>query len=209
MFKIILTFVLSMPLTLCAYSQSLSSGEKVGPMDSVEYSVVAAVVKADHLPKHVRWFMLSNQTTTFECDPAANTGLSVVGCSGMRAPGQTPQDVYNMLAGTFDALTPEIFLDLMSKAETSTLVDKTLPLKVRQVIWGPTSASNVPKDLGSPDFAIYNSRVGFNSTKTLALVYVAATNWTDSSKTYGEYVMLSRQKDGWGILGRYKMWSME
>jgi len=178
-------------------------------MDSVEYSVVAAVVKADHLPKHPRWFMLSNRTTTFECDPPANTGFSFVGCSGMRTQDQSPQDVYNMLAGSLHSLTTEVFLDLMSKSETSTVVDKTLPLNVKQIIWGPTSTSSVPKELGAPDFAVYHSRVGFNKEKTLALVYVAAANWTDSSKTYGEYVMLGWQEGGWTILERYKMWSMK
>lgn len=200
--------LLSIALVIHACSQDPTAKLKVGAMEPEEYSVVASVVRARHLSKDPHWFLLSNQTTTFECNPPANTGLNINGSSGMRTQDQSPRDVFTELAGKLKNLTPELFLDLTTKSESSTTVDKTLPLEVKQIIWGPGSSSSLPKELGSPDFAIYHSRVGFNKDKTLALVYVAAINWKDSSKSFGEYVILKRNNTGWVILEKYKKWSL-
>lgn len=198
---------LSMTLSVLIYAlDSLKSN--ITLMDFEEYSIIATVVKDSYLQKDTKWFILSNMTTTFECDPPANTGLNINGSSGMRTQDQSPQDVYNELASVLTGLTPELFLDLMSKSEASSTINKELPITIKQVIWGPSSSTKTLKEDGNPDFAIYHSRVGFNKDRSLALVYVASVNWKDRSKSYGGYAILKFENSIWKILAKYRKWSL-
>jgi hypothetical protein len=174
----------------------------------LEFQVIAVAVTQLYTTKTTKWFYISNRTTTFECDPPAPTGLDINGSGGMRTKNQGPRDVFNELASNLSGLTPELFMDFYSKTQSTTVVEKTLPINIKQAIWGPTSTTDLPKEWGNPDFSIYHSRVGFNDTKTQALVYVASTSWVDVSKSGGEYVLLTLKNSKWVVSSHYKKWSL-
>ena len=48
---------------------------------------------------------------------------------------------------------------------------------------------------------------GKRQHEAIAFVHVAAINWADSSRSFGEYVILKHRKFGWVILERCKIWS--
>jgi len=177
-------------------------------LEDEEYRVVAAVVAQVHLSHSPHWFILADRTTSFECNPPANTGLAIGGCSGMRTVNQEPHEVLQIVISSIKGVTNNLTSDLEAKARTSVPVEKTLPLNIRQVIWGSSSGKSFPRELGNPDFALYHSRVGFNKQKTRALVDVATISWIDSSRSLGEYVYLEKMKKDWQVKGRMKLWSM-
>jgi hypothetical protein len=173
-----------------------------------ELTVIAVAVAQIYSTKTTKWFYISNLTTTFECDPPAKTGLDINGSGGMRTKTQNPKDVFKELTSKLKGLTPELFTDFYAKTQSSTVVDKALPINIKQAIWGPTSKTSLPNEWGTPDFAIYHSRVGFNDKKTKALVYVASTSWVDLSKSGGEYVFLTLINSKWVVSSHYKKWSL-
>lgn len=177
-------------------------------MDDEELRVIAAVVKQVHLPRSPKWFILADRTTTFDCDPPANTGLNIDGCSGMRTKDESPRDVLRRVALSIDGVTATLTSDLEKKAQKTVLIQKTLPLPTKQIIWGPESRTSIPKDLGIPDFAVYPSRVAFDKNLTRSLVYVGVVSWVDASRSYGEYVYLAKEQNRWIVKGRMRMWKM-
>lgn len=177
-------------------------------VEEEEYSVWAAVVNQIHLPKSPRWFMLADRTVSFQCDPSASLGIDVGGCGGMRVQGQTSAEVFERVRQQITAVTATLTSDLEKKSRQSATIDRTLPLPVRQVIWGPGFHSQVPKDLGAPDFAVYPSRVGFNDARNQAFLYMGVISWTDPSRSFGEYVYIEKTSGAWMVKGRVRVWEL-
>jgi hypothetical protein len=177
-------------------------------MNDEELRVIAAVVEQVHLPRSPKWFILADRTTTFDCDPPANTGLNIDGCSGMRTKNESPRDVLRKVALSIDGVTAALTSDLEKKAQESVLIQKALPLRAKQIIWGPGSHTTIPKELGVPDFAVYPSRVAFEKNLTRSLVYVGVVSWLDASRSFGEYVYLAKEQNRWVVKSRMRMWKM-
>ncbi len=177
-------------------------------MQDKEYEVWAAVVEQIHLPKVPRWFMVCDSTVTLECSSAKSTGFELGGCSGMRSINETEDDRLQWVKSKIPEITDDVISDLKKKSRNIAKVIKTLPLAVKQVVWGPTSNIQFPKDSGNPDFAVYPSRVGFDKSQTHALVYIGVASWIDVSRSFGEYVYLLRENNKWLVKNRARVWSM-
>ncbi|HAM50435.1 MAG TPA: hypothetical protein DCP92_06960 [Nitrospiraceae bacterium] len=177
-------------------------------LQNEEYEVWAAVVEQVHLPKVPRWFMVCDRTVTFECSSAKSTGFEIAGCSGMRTINETEDDRLRWVKSKIPEITDDVVLDLQKKSRSIAKITKTLPLAVKQVLWGPSSNIQFPKDSGNPDFAAYPSRVGFDKGQTHALVYMGVASWLDVNRSFGEYLYLSRENNRWLVKNRARVWSM-
>lgn len=177
-------------------------------LEREELVVLAAAVQQLHIGGAARWFMVADHTISFACESAQTSGFSVSDCSGMRSRDQSPTEVLAWVRETIRPVTKELTDSLESRAARRVPVTQPLPLQVRQVIWGPTGGAAIPAGLGSPDFALYPSRVGFNAGRDAALLYLGVVSWTDSSKSFGEYVYLVKVGQQWAIKGRAKVWQL-
>ncbi|MBI4708351.1 MAG: hypothetical protein HY761_10595 [Candidatus Omnitrophica bacterium] len=173
-----------------------------------EYEVWAAVVEQVHLPKAPRWFMVCDSTVTLECSSAKSTGFKIGDCSGMRTISETEEQRLQWVKSNIPEIIDDVVIDLQNKSRSIAKITKKLPLGVKQVVWGPTSNIQFPKDSGDPDFAVYPSRVGFDKSQTHALVYMGVASWIDISHSFGEYVYLLRENSKWLVKNRARVWSM-
>lgn len=179
-----------------------------GVLDDEEGRVIAAAIKQLHLAAASQWFMLAERTITFACESASDSGFAVGDCSGMRNRDQTPDQVLNWVRKTIPSVTKELTDSLSVRASSPARIGKPIPLNFRQVIWSPKGGGSVPKDLGTPDFAAYPSRVAFNANRNTALFYLGVVNWSDSSKSFGEYLYLTKVGGEWLVKGRARVWQL-
>ncbi len=201
--------VVALPIVLAGLAFASSEGENATQvLDDDELAVLAAAVQQIHLSDTPRWFMLADHTISFACESGKAAGFLLGDCSGMRTHDQTPNEVLAWVRERIPSVTRELTDDLGKCAGNAVQINRSLPLAVRQVIWGPTSTTAFPEGLGSPDFALYPSRVGFNSGRTAALVYLGVMNWTDTSKSFGEYVYLVKTEGRWTTKGRARTWQL-
>ncbi len=83
-----------------------------------------------------------------------------------------------------------------------------LPIPVKQVMYAPGTKTDLKYD-GAPSFAAYFSRVGFDFARAKALIYLGTINWTDRSKSMGQYLYLEKQEGTWTIKDHAKVWAFE
>ncbi len=173
-----------------------------------ELAVWAAAVQQLYRPSSQGWIMLADHTVSFACESGDVAGFSAGDCSGMRTHDQTPAEVLSWVREQIPAVAKQLTNSLAQNASATVFVNRPMPLETRQIIWGPTSSGSVPAELGSPDFALYPSRVGFNAGRNAALVYLGVVNWADASKSFGEYVFLSKAEGRWTVKGRARLWQL-
>jgi hypothetical protein len=205
--------IVGMVLLVVATS-AFGGDDSPGPTQSLEDEellVLAAAVQQLHIGGSPHWFLLADHTVSFRCESAATTGFSVGDCSGMRSHDQNPAEILGWVRETIRPVTKALTDSLAMRAAASVPVNRPLPLETRQVIWGPTRGvgpGSIPDGLGSPDFALYPSRVGFNAGRDAALLYLGVVNWSDSSKSFGEYVYLVKANTRWDVNGRARVWQL-
>ena len=161
-----------------------------------------------HIGDSPRWFILADHTISFACESATTTGFSVGDCSGMRSHDQSPIEVLAWVRKRIRPVSKQLTESLAARAASTVPISRSLPLETRQVIWGPTGDTSIPDGLGTPDFALYPSRVGFNAGRDAALTYLGVVNWADSSKSFGEYVYLVKVATRWAVKGRARAWQL-
>jgi hypothetical protein len=172
--------------------------------DGLDYEEVAAIsaISAELARGDPGWFMVSAQSSTFQCNPPADTGFNIGGCSGMRTAGQDPKDVLSAVRAAIPAVTPDMASDLFRKSQKSARLPSKLPTELSHVINAPDA--KLPP--GAPSFAVYPSRVGFNETRDKALVYLGVVHWTNKFKSLGHYLYLEKVNGSWTEKGRYRVW---
>jgi|SRR5579859_4534842 len=178
-------------------------------LDSTERAVIAAALTGTRTVSDSSWILIADHTTTFQCLVSSQDVINVGGCSGMRVQSQTAEDMLARVQRAIPAIPTSALADLKARSDTGVLIGGALPLHVRQVIWGPGSGTPIPSDRGNPALAIAVSRVGFDSSRTKAVLYLAAMNWTDARESYGEYVYLVRAHNAWSVGGRMRTWQLE
>lgn len=174
-------------------------------LDAEELRVLAAVVDAAYAPIGHGWVLVGARTTTFECHPPADTGLDVGGCSGMRVSAETPDERLATVRSQLSLVTSEMTTDLLLKSRVSALIAQSLATNVRHVLWAPGMKLDTAFT-GNPAFAAYVSRVGFDSKREKAVVYLGTLNWTDQSKSMGQYLLLIKEDGAWRVTAGTSVW---
>jgi hypothetical protein len=68
---------------------------------------------------------------------------------------------------------------------------------------GTSAPVDGSKEWGAPDMTVFLSRVGFNSKKTEAIVYILAFSYLDRTATTGDYLRFRMGPDKtWTLAGR-------
>jgi len=190
-------------------SNSLALAENSKMDQLIEYeelTVIAAAVEQLHLDGLSRWIIVADHTSSLSCDSGQITGFAMAQCNGMRPLQRDPEKLMEWVRENIRPVTTQLTDRLISVSATNTPITAPLPLSIRQVIWGPTGHQSIPEGLGSPDLAVYPSRVAFDDDMRVALVYVGAINWRDASKSLGGYVYLERIEDSWTVKNHVVVW---
>ena len=177
-------------------------------LDDTERAVIAAALTGTRSIPDSSWILVADHTATFECLASSQDLINIGGCSGMRVQSQTADDVIARLHGAIPAIPIGVLADLKARGNTSVVISGALPLRVRQVIWGPGSGEPIPSDHGNPALAIAVSRVSFDSSRTKAVLYLGAMSWTDARESYGEYIYLVKAHNAWSVAGRMRTWQL-
>jgi hypothetical protein len=174
-------------------------------LDVDESAVFAVVLETAYEPIARGWVMVGARTATFECNPPADIGFDVGGCTGMRLASETAEQRLASVSTDIPDVSSEMIADLISKNRRSTTLEVPLTKKVPQAVWAP----GMPTDFafkGDPVFAAYLSRVGFDKNRTKALVYLGTVNWSDSTKSVGQYVFLVKRGARWVVTAHSQVW---
>ncbi len=171
-----------------------------------EIAVMAAVVQAAYDHATPGWVLIGARTATFECNPPADIGIDVGGCSGMRVASETPKSRLATVRAEISELTDDLVADVFRKNTHSTILERPLPIKVPQILWAPGLAFTPEQPEGNPTFAAYLSRPGLDHAGTRALIYLGTMNWTDRSKSMGQYVYLEKVGSAWVVKAHAQVW---
>jgi hypothetical protein len=184
-----------------AQSASLNDGEMM---------VLASAINETRLKGEEKYLLIAAETANFRCDGTSTIDFD--GCNGgMRAKEQSVEDVLGWVRDQFPSASPELLFDFRVKNQNSAKIERPLPLKAKQTIWGRggfVGGDSLPKDSTSADYLITVSRVGFDSSKMEALAYVGAMSWESSRLSFGEYIYLRKEKESWKVAGRARMWDL-
>lgn len=176
------------------------------PVPAEERAVIEAALEARGVGKHAR-VTIANRTATFSCSLSREELIQLEGCSGMRPPQETAEQVMARLKGKL-AAPDEALADLRAKNEKAAVLDKPFAsLKSQQAFWGPRKDMK-RSQLARPDLAVAVSRVGFDKPRRHAVVYVATMSWTDPKGSYGEYVLLEKSGARWKPAKSLRMWQL-
>jgi hypothetical protein len=199
-----------LPITLLVSMGPLRADAQVPPPsqdvpDADEIAVMASVLEAAYAHAAPGWVMVGARTATFDCNPSANIGVDVGGCSGMRVSTETVEERLGAVRQGIPEVSAKLVADLLRKSQHSVELSRPLPVRVKQVLWAPGAAADFNTS-GNPTFAAYFSRVGFDAPRAKALIYLGTMNWTDRSKSIGQSLYLEKQKGSWVIKAHAKVW---
>jgi hypothetical protein len=172
-----------------------------------ELRVYGALLESASTTAPKTWILVGAQTATFECDPPAPIGLDVGGCTGMRVAPETATERLNKVVRDLPQVTAEMRADLALKSQASQPLVGRIPTALTYVLASPQAPLPDTVD-GNPEFALYVSRVGFSDDGTRALVYMGTMNWSDASKSMGQYVLLVKHEAEWRVTGHSLVWRL-
>ena len=179
-------------------------GSETGGLSANESDVMAATLDAAYAPFRAGWVLVDARTATFKCEPGTKRFLDVGGCSGMLGAGETPEQRLRAVQQEIPEVTSDIASDLIGKTQSAEAVGP-LPTSVPHALWSP--GLEFPSTFhGNPVFAASLSRPGFDARGRHALIYLATLNWTDGSKSMGQYVFLTQRNGKWSTTGHALVW---
>lgn len=176
-------------------------------LDDDEAHVLASVISAVARDDTSGWVMVAGVTSTFECDPPANTGFVADGCGGMRLADQAPEDVLDAMHKAVPAMAPEAARDLLQKSRKSIRLPAALPMALKHVVHFPGETREFPSP--QPRFWAYPSRVGFNAARDRAVLYLGVVHWLGRTQSQGLYLYLEKRAGEWVERGRFSVWTMQ
>ena len=170
-----------------------------------EYAVIAAIL-VQVFAQGDSWVVISAPTASFDCESKTLT-VTVRECgAGMRDKQESLETVRADLRNHIPTASSVTIDDLMSKARTGASITEPIPTKRAYSM--DDHATYSPERIGTPDYLLYFSRVGFNRDRTRALAYVAAATWVHGGLKGGRYVHLVRARHGWRIESTWLVWDM-
>ena len=205
-----LRFIVPFLLAMLTWPMSSTSQEepKEPRVGTDEYAVYAALIDQLLLHGKTGRLLLGDRTLSFECDGEKGSAINVGGCSGMRTKEQTPRQALDQVRRSLLRIHSSTLEDFERKNQKGLPLENRFPLKVDYVLYGERHPEGPEKDWGTPDFAVYLSRVGFNQDQTEALVYVAAVSWTNAQLSGGDYVLLDNKQAKWKVREKRRVWQL-
>ncbi len=177
-------------------------------LEADEIRIMSVVLDAAYAHSDPGWVLLAARTVTFACNPPANIGFDMEGCSGMRDARETSEERLEKVRKEIPDISAELISDTITKNQESTTISVPLPVPIKQVLYAPGIKAEL-KFGGNPVFAAYFSRPGFDSARSRALIYLGTVNWTDRSKSLGQYLYLEKQDNNWAIKDHAKVWELQ
>jgi hypothetical protein len=191
----LLSIILALFLSLCAHS--LSDFVKADGITSDEYAVYSALIQSMYVKQPVQTVVVDKQTQFYKID------------------WERPEDYRKSILAELSSISEETIEDFEKKNETEGELARHLNLTVDYVLLGKQSSARTPEEHAkqwkefdekypnSPGI-ISLSRVGFNSDKDQALVYVA--NRCGGLCGKGYYVLLMKSGERWKVQKEMLLW---
>ena len=188
------------------------------PEDSAadEYAVYATAISGlyDNAGFKDRKLLIENRTVSFECGSNSCNQLDVAdGCSGMRQPGQEPEQVLPLFRNTMSLLQEPTWNDFRQENEHCATLKNDFPLQrdylwmddaTRQAMIGKKPAAEFSDDQqagwSQPD-KVFLSKPGFNPDHTQSLLYLAVV--CHGQCQWMGYLLLGKVNGQWTAVGHY------
>lgn len=215
-------FVLLISFSVAALAQAPAEAKpEAAPattLEQDEYAVYAVGISGlfDNAAFKERKLLIDNRTVSFECGADSCNSLDVGnGCSGMRQPGQNPDDVAALFHQTMTLLEPQAWSDFKKKNEHCSTLQNEFPLQrdylwmedsSKQVMVGKRPASELSEaqqaEWAQPD-KVFLSRPGFNADRNQALLYLGVVCHENCS--WFGYLMMAKVNGTWTAVGHQTM----
>lgn len=169
---------------------------------ATDYNVYDAVLNVVHFPQDAP-AAIYDKTLNFKCGMDSGNPIYFNGCSGMIMPPDTPKTINQILRQSWPKMEQETWDDFERvNAKSTKLQDHFNTLLKHDVVGEDISRSDIKKQ-DSHGGTFFFSRVGFNSKRTEAIVFVVLASNTERVPWTGNYflVRLDESKD-WKLSGR-------
>lgn len=192
---------LALLLASAAASQTTS---KTGADDLTkdDYSVYDAVLDVVHFPQDAP-AAIYNKTLNLKCGMESGNPVYFNECSGMIMPPDTPKTINQLLRQSWPKMEQATWTDFEKVNARSVKLRDGLTTLLKHKLVGQDIHNGDPKEQDSYGGTFFFSRVGFNSPKTEAVVFVVLASNTKDAPWTGNYflVRLNEAKE-WKLSGR-------
>jgi hypothetical protein len=186
-------------ILLCGAAWSASAQEQPA---KEEYRVYEAVLgQLNSIPKADPHVEIYDRTLNSKCDGQADNPVLANGCTFFWVSPDTSQDVEQRLRKRWRGLERSTWKSFKTSNTGSVILHDPISTPWKHRFRGTNSPGD--KDWESPDMTIFLSRVGFNSRKTEAVVYVLVFSYEGRVATTGDYLLFRAGPDkAWTLTGR-------
>ena len=169
-----------------------------------EYRVYEAVLKLmDTIPKEDPHVAIYDRTLTSKCAAEGDNPVLAKGCTFLWVKPDTDADVERTLRRRFHGLDRSTWKNFKANNASSITLHDPIAAPWKHRITGSYTPAEVSAEWASPDMTVYLSRVGFNSRRTEAIVYVLAFSYVGRMATTGDYLRFRLGADKqWTLAGR-------
>ena len=126
----------------------------------------------------------------------------------MRVAPETAAERLGTVANDLPQASKEMLAEIRHQNQASHEIVGPIPTTRTYVLWSPKSSGFPDTVKGNPELALYFSRVAFSADGSKALVYMGTMNWTDNTKSMGQYVLLRIEGAEWRIAGHSLVWGL-
>jgi len=145
-----------------------------------------------------------NRTLKFGCGDYSGEVPLANNCSFMTLGANTPADVKEVLKSGWGRMPDSMWNDFVRANAATATVQDLFKMSWKHRILGPGVGED--KEWDSPNFVFFFSTVGFDASRTSAMVFVLLFSYTDNVHTAGDYFRLHlNKKDEWEIDGRVRL----
>jgi hypothetical protein len=185
------------------------SAQKQSEVSPDEYRVYAAVFGLmDRMPKPDLRVTIFSVTLNSKCGEAASPTPLANGCTFLWMKPDNASKVKNLLCSQWGEMDSATWSDFEGKNAESVHLHEPLSTPWKHKLLG--AGDETTKDWQAPDLTLFLSRVGFNRSKTEAVVYVLMFSYMDQVATAGDYFLFRLSKTGkWEPNGRVTYFSMD
>jgi hypothetical protein len=169
-----------------------------------EYRVYEAVLNLiDSIPKADPHVAIYDRTLNSKCDGAADNPVLANGCTFLWVSPDTAEDVEQILRTRWRGLEKSTWKHFKATNAASIMLHEPITTPWKHRLTGMKTPGDDLKEWESPDMTIFLSRVGFNSKKTEAMVYVLVFSYVGRAATTGDYLRFRVGPDkAWSLAGR-------
>lgn len=173
-----------------------------------EYRVYEAVFNLiEHIPKNDPHVTIFKATLNSKCGEDAYPAPLANDCTFLWIKPDTAASVKQRLDEEWPGMENSTWSDFEAKNASSINLHEPIATPWKHKLISP--GDDASKDWDSPDLAIFLSRVGFNKTRTEAIVYVLMFSYIDQVSTAGDYFLFRVDKKGhWKTSGRVTYFTM-